>query len=230
MATGVRSSWDAAATKRRSVAKAARTGTSARRVTSHVTSAAPASPTSDSTPMVHTSWDSCCSWSVSRKPAWTNVGPPAPSSSPLMGPGTVSTRMWTPPNVSSRWSRPEAFARSSAARSGSPLSDTPDGLATTAPRGSRYSTKVSAGPTGCSDSPASLPGLVAAAAAAASARSTLASISRVATRAVAAPTPRSSADTSSNVNAASRRWVRPTSVSMRSPRAAARRPRCALTG
>ena len=39
MATGVRSSWEAAATNRRSVANAVRMGPSARRVTSRVTSA-----------------------------------------------------------------------------------------------------------------------------------------------------------------------------------------------
>ncbi len=56
MATGVRSSCEAAATNRRSVANADRIGRSAKRVTNNVTMAAPSRPIAPATPMATSSW------------------------------------------------------------------------------------------------------------------------------------------------------------------------------
>ncbi len=68
-ATGVRSSWEATATNRRSVSNAWRMGTSARRVMSPVTTAAPSVPNVPTIVIAMSSWRSCSMCAVRMTPA-----------------------------------------------------------------------------------------------------------------------------------------------------------------
>ena len=73
IATGVRSSWDAAATNRRSRSNAARIGTRARRVTTIVTIAAPSRPPNPTIRMAVNSVRDCSSWRESTNPGLERV-------------------------------------------------------------------------------------------------------------------------------------------------------------